>query len=64
MRFALNMTGMPSVVFPAGAIYLTNGIYGTSAPVLGKSNYIWVIHDDNTYQIGVNTNGIGTWGTP
>jgi hypothetical protein len=64
MRFALDRTGMPSVVFPAGAIYLTNGIYGTSAPVLGRSNYVSVIHDDNTYQIMVITNTIGTWGTP
>jgi hypothetical protein len=64
MRFALDRTGMPSVVFPAGAIYLTNGIYGTSAPVLGKSNYVSVIHDCNTYQIMVITNALGTWGTP
>jgi hypothetical protein len=64
MRFALDMTGTPSVVFPAGAIYLTNGIYGTSAPVLGRSNYVSVIHDDNTYQIMVITNTLGTWGTP
>jgi hypothetical protein len=64
MRFALDRTGMPSVVFPAGAIYLTNGIYGTSAPVLGKSNYVSVIHDDNAYQIMVITNTLGTWGTP
>jgi hypothetical protein len=64
MRFALNMTGMPSVVFPAGAIYLTNGIYGTTAPALGKSNYVSVIHDDTTYQIMVVTNALGTWGTP
>jgi hypothetical protein len=64
MRFALDMTGMPSVVFPAGAIYLTNGIYGTTAPALGKSNYVSVIHDCNTYQIMAITNTIGTWGTP
>jgi hypothetical protein len=64
MRFALDRTGMPSVVFPAGAIYLTNGIYGTSAPVLGRSNYVSVIHDCNTYQIMVITNTLGTWGTP
>jgi hypothetical protein len=64
MRFALDMTGMPAVVFPAGAIYLTNGIYGSSAPVLGRSNYVSVIHDCNTYQIMVITNALGTWGTP
>jgi hypothetical protein len=64
MRFALDRTGMPSVVFPAGAIYLTNGIYGTSAPVLGRSNYVSVIHDDNTYQIMVIPNTLGNWGTP
>jgi hypothetical protein len=64
MRFALDMTGMPSVVFPTGAIYLTNGIYGSSAPVLGRSNYVSVIHDCNTYQIMVITNALGTWGTP
>jgi hypothetical protein len=64
MRFALDRTGMPAVVFPVGAIYLTNGIYGTSAPVLGRSNYVSVIHDCNTYQIMVITNTLGTWGTP
>jgi hypothetical protein len=64
MRFALDMTGMPSVVFPVGAIYLTNGIYGSSAPVLGQSNYVSVTHDCNTYQITVITNTLGTWGTP
>jgi hypothetical protein len=64
MRFALDMTGMPSVVFPAGAIYLTNGIYGTTAPALGRSNYVSVIHDCNTYQIMAITNTIGRWGTP
>jgi hypothetical protein len=64
MRFALDMTGMPSIVFPAGAIYLTNGIYGTTAPTLGKSNYVSVIHDCNSYQVFVITNTIGTWGTP
>jgi hypothetical protein len=64
MRFALDRTGMPAVVFPAGAIYLTNGIYETTAPVLGKSNYISVIHDCNTYQITAITNALGTWGTP
>ena len=63
MRFALDMTGMPSVVFPAGAIYLVNGVF-TNTTTLGKSNYVSVIHDCNTYQIMAITNTIGTWGTP
>jgi hypothetical protein len=64
MRFALDMTGMPSVVFPAGAIYLVNGVFTNTAPSLFKSNYVSVIHDCNTYQIMAITNTIGTWGTP
>jgi hypothetical protein len=64
MRFALDMTGMPSVVFPAGAIYLVNGVFTNTAPSLFKSNYVSVIHDCNTYQIMAITNTLGTWGTP
>jgi hypothetical protein len=62
--FCYDATGRPSTVFPAGAIYYTNGVYGSTAPSLGVSNYISVKHDCASYQIMAFTNTLGTWGTP
>jgi hypothetical protein len=62
--FCYDATGMPSTVFPAGAIYYTNGFYSATAPSLGVSNYISVMHSCASYQIMAFTNTLGTWGTP
>jgi hypothetical protein len=62
--FCYDATGMPSTVFPAGAIYFTRGVFSNTAPTLGRSNFVSVLHNCATYQIMVFTNTIGTWGTP
>jgi hypothetical protein len=62
--FCYDATGMPATVFPAGAIYFTSGVFSNTAPALGSSNFISVLHNCATYQIMVFTNTIGTWGTP
>jgi hypothetical protein len=62
--FCYDATGMPSVVFPAGAIYFTSGVFSNTAPSLSKSNFVSVMHSCATYQIMAFTNTVGTWGTP
>jgi hypothetical protein len=62
--FCYDATGMPSTVFPAGAIYYTSGVFTNTVPTLGKSNYVSVMHSCASYQIMAFTNTLSTWGTP
>lgn len=62
--FCYDATGRPSTVFPEGAVFFTNGLYSATAPSLGASNFISVMHSCASYQIMVFTNSLGTWGTP
>jgi hypothetical protein len=62
--FCYDATGMPSTVFPAGAIYFTSGVFSNTTPSLSNSNFVSVMHSCATYQIMAFTNTVGTWGTP
>lgn len=65
LEFLLTATGMPTMVFPTGARWYTNGVFSETAGTIGKSNLVVVKHTPYLYLMYAITNAqTSTWGTP
>jgi len=65
MEFIYTATGTPVNVFPPGAIWVTGGVFSSTAGTIGRSNLVVVKHTPYLYLMFALTNGqTSSWGTP